>query len=93
MTHFKSQEFSRYTRHIQLSDIGVDGQRKLKSAHVLIVGCGGLGAPVSLYLAAAGVGLLTLVDGDQVELSNLQRQVIFTEADVGLAKLFVPKPD
>ena len=86
MTHFNSQEFSRYTRHIQLGDIGVEGQRKLKSAHVLIVGCGGLGAPVSLYLAAAGVGLLTLVDGDKVELSNLQRQVIFTEADVGLSK-------
>ena len=86
MTHFNSQEFSRYTRHIQLGDIGVDGQRKLKSAHVLIVGCGGLGAPVSLYLAAAGVGQLTLVDGDHVELSNLQRQVIFTEADIGLSK-------
>lgn len=86
MTHFNSQEFSRYTRHIQLGDIGVDGQRKLKSAQVLIVGCGGLGAPVSLYLAAAGVGQLTLVDGDHVELSNLQRQVIFTEADIGLSK-------
>lgn len=86
MTHFNSQEFSRYTRHIQLGDIGVDGQCKLKSARVLIVGCGGLGAPVSLYLAAAGVGQLTLVDGDHVELSNLQRQVIFTEADIGLSK-------
>ena len=86
MTYFNSQEFSRYTRHIQLGDIGVEGQRKLKSARVLIVGCGGLGAPVSLYLAAAGVGQLTLVDGDHVELSNLQRQVIFTEADIGLSK-------
>ena len=86
MTHFNSQEFSRYARHIQLGDIGVDGQRKLKSAQVLIVGCGGLGAPVSLYLAAAGVGQLTLVDGDHVELSNLQRQVILTEADIGLSK-------
>ena len=86
MTQFNSQEFSRYTRHIQLGDIGVEGQRKLKAARVLIVGCGGLGAPVSLYLAAAGVGQLTLVDGDHVELSNLQRQVIFTEADIGHRK-------
>ena len=88
MTDFSKQEFSRYTRHIQLSDFGVNGQRKLKAARVLIVGCGGLGAPVSLYLAGAGVGHITLVDGDNVELSNLQRQVIFSEADIGQSKSF-----
>lgn len=86
MTEFSSQEYLRYTRHIQLSSIGVNGQCKLKNAHVLIVGCGGLGAPVSLYLAAAGVGRITLIDGDVVELSNLQRQITFSENDIGKSK-------
>jgi len=86
MTEFSSQEYLRYTRHIQLSSIGVNGQCKLKNSHVLIVGCGGLGAPVSLYLAAAGVGSMTLIDGDIVELSNLQRQITFSEQDIGKSK-------
>ena len=86
MTKFSSQEYLRYTRHIQLSSIGVNGQSKLKNAHVLIVGCGGLGAPVSLYLAAAGIGNITLIDGDVVELSNLQRQITFSENDIGKSK-------
>jgi len=86
MTEFSHQEYLRYTRHIQLSSIGVNGQSKLKKSHVLIVGCGGLGAPVSLYLAAAGVGCITLIDGDVVELSNLQRQITFSENDIGKSK-------
>ena len=86
MTEFSSQEYLRYTRHIQLSSIGVNGQCKLKNSHVLIVGCGGLGAPVSLYLAAVGVGSMTLIDGDIVELSNLQRQITFSEQDIGKSK-------
>lgn len=86
MTKFSSQEYLRYTRHIQLSSIGVNGQSKLKNAHVLIVGCGGLGAPVSLYLAAAGIGNITLIDDDVVELSNLQRQITFSENDIGKSK-------
>ena len=86
MTTFSSQEYQRYTRHLQLPSIGVTGQTKLKNAHVLIVGCGGLGAPVSLYLAAAGVGSITLIDSDSVELSNLQRQVTFAESDINKNK-------
>ncbi len=80
------REVLRYSRHLQLPQVGVTGQLRLRSAHALIVGCGGLGAPVSQYLAAAGVGRLTLVDGDTVELSNLQRQITFNENDVGLSK-------
>lgn len=86
MTEFSPQEYLRYTRHLQLPSIGVAGQTKLKNARVLIVGCGGLGAPVSLYLAAAGVGSITLIDGDSVELSNLQRQITFSESDIGKSK-------
>ena len=83
MDTFSANEYARYTRHIQLSQVGAEGQTRLKKSHVLMIGCGGLGAPVSLYLAAAGVGKISLVDGDTVELSNLQRQVTFTEADIG----------
>ncbi len=85
-TPFSEQEFLRYTRHIQLPGVGVDGQQKLKQAHVVIVGCGGLGAPVSYYLAAAGVGNITLVDDDSVDLTNLQRQIIYSEDDLGQSK-------
>lgn len=83
---FSGREVLRYSRHLQLPQVGTAGQLRLKSAHAVIVGCGGLGAPVSQYLAAAGVGRLTLVDGDVVELSNLQRQVTFNEQDIGLSK-------
>ncbi len=80
-------ELQRYARHIVLPEIGGAGQQKLKRARVLVIGAGGLGAPVLQYLAAAGVGILGLVDDDTVSLSNLQRQVIHDTESVGLSKL------
>jgi molybdopterin/thiamine biosynthesis adenylyltransferase/rhodanese-related sulfurtransferase len=76
----------RYARHLVLPEIGVAGQHKLSQARVVLIGAGGLGAPASLYLAAAGVGTLTLIDDDRVERSNLQRQVVHADARVGMAK-------
>ncbi|MCO7223871.1 HesA/MoeB/ThiF family protein [Pleionea sp. CnH1-48] len=86
MTQFSADEWLRYTRHIQLPQIGPQGQKRLKDAHVLIVGAGGLGCPVALYLAAAGVGQLTIVDADRVDVTNLQRQVLYTTDSVGKLK-------
>jgi len=80
-------QIERYSRHIILENVGVNGQQTLLASKVLIIGAGGLGAPASLYLAAAGVGTLGLVDADQVDLSNLQRQVIHHTADVGRNKV------
>jgi adenylyltransferase/sulfurtransferase len=77
----------RYSRHILLPEFGVEGQERLLASHALIVGAGGLGSPVALYLASAGVGKLTLCDGDTVDLTNLQRQVIHRTASVGLQKV------
>jgi len=82
-----AKELERYARHIVLHEVGGPGQAKLKSARVLVIGAGGLGTPVLLYLAAAGVGTLGVVDDDDVSLSNLQRQVIFATDDVGKAKV------
>jgi adenylyltransferase/sulfurtransferase len=82
-----SDELERYARHIVLREVGGPGQAALKNARVLVVGAGGLGAPVLLYLAAAGVGTLGVVDDDAVSLSNLQRQVIHATPDVGMAKV------
>ncbi|MEG1562386.1 MAG: HesA/MoeB/ThiF family protein [Bacteroides sp.] len=76
----------RYSRQLVLPEIGVEGQAKLQAAKVLLVGVGGLGSPIALYLAAAGVGTLGLVDGDVVSLSNLQRQVLYTEDNLGERK-------
>ena len=76
----------RYSRHILLPQIGYEGQDKLVNSHVLIVGAGGLGSPVALYLAAGGVGTLTICDFDVVDLTNLQRQVVHTTAAVGINK-------
>ncbi|OYW39730.1 MAG: adenylyltransferase, partial [Azorhizobium sp. 12-66-6] len=84
---FSADEIERYARHIVLHDVGGPGQQKLKAARVLVVGAGGLGAPVLLYLAAAGVGTLVLVDDDEVSLSNLQRQVIHRTQDIGRPKV------
>jgi len=80
-------ELSRYSRHLILPEVGDEGQRKLKAARVLCVGIGGLGSPLALYLAAAGVGTLGLVDFDAVDASNLQRQIIHSTADIGRKKL------
>ena len=77
----------RYSRHVLLDDIGIEGQQKLLAAHALILGAGGLGSPVALYLASAGVGRLTLIDDDTVDLTNLQRQIMHTEARVGQPKV------
>ncbi len=84
-------QIDRYSRHIILSDVGVEGQEKILNGKVLIIGAGGLGAPAALYLAAAGVGTIGLVDGDDVELSNLQRQVIHFTPDVGKPKVLSAK--
>ena len=84
---FSDAEVERYARHLVLREIGGPGQQRLKAAKVLIVGAGGLGAPASLYLAAAGVGEIVLVDPDAADLSNLQRQVIFRSDDVGVPKV------
>jgi adenylyltransferase/sulfurtransferase len=82
-----AQEYQRYSRHLILPEVGLEGQRKLKAARVLCVGAGGLGSPVALYLAAAGVGTIGIVDYDVVDLSNLQRQILHTTADIGRPKL------
>ncbi|EQD71783.1 molybdopterin biosynthesis protein MOEB, partial [mine drainage metagenome] len=75
-----NEEMLRYSRHLLLSEVGVEGQKKLRDAKVLIVGAGGLGSPTALYLAAVGVGEIGLVDFDRVEVSNLQRQILYTTA-------------
>ena len=77
----------RYSRHILLDEIGIEGQQRLLAAHVLVIGAGGLGSPVALYLGTAGVGTLTLVDDDSVDLTNLQRQIAHTLARVGQPKV------
>jgi adenylyltransferase/sulfurtransferase len=82
-----AKELERYARHIVLREVGGPGQAKLKAARVLVVGAGGLGAPVLLYLAAAGIGALGVIDDDVVSLSNLQRQVIFGTDDIGTRKV------
>lgn len=85
---FAEGELERYARHIVLREIGGPGQRKLKQARVLVIGAGGLGSPAIQYLAAAGVGTIGVIDGDTVDATNLQRQVIHTEGRVGMPKVF-----
>jgi len=84
---FRPDQVERYSRHILLQDIGVEGQERINAGKVLVIGAGGLGAPALLYLAAAGVGALGVIDGDVVDLSNLQRQVIHFTPDVGKLKV------
>lgn len=81
------EQLERYSRHVILQDIGIDGQEKLLKSKVLVIGAGGLGAPVLLYLAAAGIGKIGIIDGDVVDLSNLQRQVIHSTNDIGIPKV------
>ncbi len=76
----------RYSRHILLDALGIEGQERILNTHAVIIGVGGLGSPAALYLASAGIGRLTLVDDDQVDLTNLQRQILHSEARVGMAK-------
>src|SRR5256885_13896370 len=82
-----NDEILRYSRHLIMPEVGMEGQLKLKAARVLCIGAGGLGSPLALYLAAAGVGTLGLVDFDVVGYTNLQRQIIHSTADVGRKKL------
>ncbi len=86
---FSDDEIERYARHLVLAEVGGPGQQRLAAARVLIVGVGGVGGPAALYLAAAGVGTIGLVDADTVGLSNLQRQISFTTDDIGQAKVAV----
>jgi molybdopterin/thiamine biosynthesis adenylyltransferase len=83
----QDDELLRYSRHILLDEIGIEGQERIRRAHALIIGAGGLGAPAAMYLAAAGIGQITLVDPDTVDLTNLQRQIIHTTQRVGQAKV------
>lgn len=79
-------ELTRYSRHIRLSDVGLEGQEKLKEARVLVIGAGGLGCPVLQYITAAGVGTIGIIDGDKIDESNLQRQILFSQEDIGKQK-------
>ncbi|MFL9670268.1 HesA/MoeB/ThiF family protein [Variovorax sp. AB1(2024)] len=83
----EDSQLLRYSRHILLEEFGIDGQERVSAGRVLMIGAGGLGSPVALYLAAAGVGRIVLVDDDEVDLTNLQRQVAHTHARVGLSKV------
>ena len=80
-------ELLRYSRHVLLGEIGIEGQQRILSSHALIIGAGGLGSPVALYLGSAGVGHITIVDHDTVDLTNLQRQIMHTTARVGQPKV------
>lgn len=84
---FTEERLERYSRHILLSDVGIEGQQKIFDAKVLIIGAGGLGSPIALYLAAAGVGTIGIADADTVDISNLQRQVIHFTGDLGQPKV------
>src|SRR6185503_12922550 len=86
MSKLTKEELIRYSRHLVLQEFGLEAQLKLKEAKVLVVGAGGLGSPALLYLTAAGVGTIGIVDHDDVSLSNLQRQILFTTDDVGKNK-------
>lgn len=81
------EDLLRYSRHLLLDDIGVEGQRRILQSRVLIIGAGGLGSPAAMYLASAGVGHITIVDDDTVDLTNLQRQIMHTTASIGQAKV------
>jgi molybdopterin/thiamine biosynthesis adenylyltransferase len=81
------EQLLRYSRHILLDEIGIEGQTRIIAAHALVIGAGGLGSPAALYLASAGVGRITLADGDRVDLTNLQRQILHTQERIGQLKV------
>jgi len=87
MREFTTEQLERFSRHILLQDVGIEGQEKLMDAKVLIIGAGGLGSPVSLYLAAAGIGTIGIIDNDTVEISNLQRQIAHFTKDIDVPKV------
>ncbi|MDR0761531.1 MAG: HesA/MoeB/ThiF family protein [Campylobacteraceae bacterium] len=87
MRDWSDEELERYSRHIILEDVGIEGQEKILKSKVLIIGAGGLGSPIAFYLAAAGVGEIGIADGDVVDISNLQRQIIHASNDVGIPKV------
>jgi len=87
MIDLNDEQLLRYSRHILLPEIGIDGQQKLLASHALVVGAGGLGSPISLYLAASGVGRITLCDHDMVDLTNLQRQIVHNTDSIGQPKV------
>lgn len=89
--NYTEEQLERYSRHIILQDVGIEGQERILNSKVLIIGAGGLGAPAALYLAAAGVGTIGIVDGDIVDISNLQRQIIHFTPDVGKPKVISAK--
>ena len=80
------EQLLRYSRHILLDALGIEGQERILATHALVIGAGGLGSPAALYLASAGIGKITLVDDDNVDLTNLQRQILHTQSRVGMAK-------
>ena len=84
---FSNDEIARYSRHLIMPEVTLEGQKRLKAASILCIGTGGLGSPIALYLAAAGIGRLGIVDGDTVDFSNLQRQILHGTRDVGRKKL------
>src|SRR5512145_2894919 len=87
MSGLTRDEFLRYSRHLIMPEVTLEGQLRLKRAHVLCVGAGGLGSPMMLYLAAAGVGTIGIVEYDTIDLTNIQRQILYATADVGKPKL------
>ena len=87
MREFSEEELERYSRHIILEEVGIKGQEKIMNSKVLIIGAGGLGSPIAFYLAAAGVGEIGIIDGDVVDRSNLQRQIIHTTDEIGIPKV------
>jgi len=87
MMDFSQEQLERFSRHILLQDVGVEGQEKILKAKVLIIGAGGLGCPIALYLAAAGVGTIGIIDDDTVDISNLQRQIAHFTKDIGVSKV------
>jgi len=87
MSEFTNEQIERYSRNMVLNEIGIAGQRKINKAKVLVIGAGGLGSPVLMYLAAAGVGDIGIIDGDKIELSNLQRQTIHATENIGMSKV------